>query len=62
MLQTKICSDCKIEKSLSEFTVDKRSPTGITKRCKLCTKLKAKQYYEENKEYILIVYYLLKGG
>ena len=53
MLQTKICSDCKIEKSLSEFTVDKRSPAGITKRCKLCTKLKAKQYYEENKEYIL---------
>ena len=54
MLQTKICSDCKIEKSLSEFTVDKRSTTGTTCRCKICTKLKSKQWYQANKNRILI--------
>jgi hypothetical protein len=53
MLQTKICSDCKIEKSLSEFTVDKRSKTGTTCRCKLCTELKSKQWYQANKNRIL---------
>lgn len=52
MLQTKMCSDCGIEKTFSEFTIDKRSPTGITNRCKLCTKLKCQQYYKENKDYI----------
>lgn len=53
MCETKICSDCGIVKPFSEFTSDKRSTTGITKRCKLCTKIKSKQWYQENKDRIL---------
>lgn len=64
MCQTKICSDCGIEKPFSEFTTDKRGPTGITKRCKSCTKLKLQEYYKENKEHIIAKQrrnYIVKG-
>ena len=64
MCETKICSDCKLEKLHAEFTVDKRSPAGITGRCKSCTKIKAQAWYKKNKERVLrnrILRYKPKG-
>lgn len=44
----KICSKCKIEKELSEFTKNKRNKDGLHNSCKDCSK----DYYNKNKEYI----------
>src|SRR5688572_1727942 len=52
---SKVCSQCKIEKSLTEFHKDKSRKSGYHSICKTCKTIKAKelrQKYsrEENKE------------
>ena len=58
---SKICTKCKIEKSISEYYKHKGGKYGIKGRCKLCKKdeyeknkeiiiKKQKEYYEKNKE------------
>lgn len=54
----KMCSKCKIEKELSEFSKDKSKKDGIHVYCKKCDKelrILKKEYYKEyrdkNKEY-----------
>jgi len=44
MKETKICTKCKIEKSLSEFYKDKQKKDGLTSICKICHK----KYYKDN--------------
>lgn len=34
----KICTKCKIEKELTEFTKDKTKKSGLRSYCKLCNK------------------------
>jgi hypothetical protein len=53
----KICSKCKIEKTTSEFSVDKRHKSGLQSQCIECYKKqyssqKRKHRYEQNKEKI----------
>lgn len=47
---TKICSCCKQEKPLSEFTKDKRSKDGHFRECKECKNRKMRERYERIKE------------
>lgn len=46
---TKICSCCKQEKPLSEFTKDKRSKDGHFRECKECKNRKMRERYEKIK-------------
>jgi hypothetical protein len=45
----KICSKCKVEKSLNEFSKDKNRKCGFFPTCKSCVN----KYYKINKEYFL---------
>lgn len=60
-LDAKVCSRCKIEKSLSEFSKNKRTPDGLKYSCKACIssdyfknhkieKEKRKTHYNHNKQ------------
>jgi len=42
----KLCSKCKVEKSLNSFTIDRSSRDGLHFKCKDCLR----QYREENRE------------
>jgi len=46
----KICTKCKQEKLLGEFYANRRGKHGTESRCKQCFK----QYYQDNKEEILV--------
>ena len=60
-MNTKICSKCKIEKTIDCFRKEKRVKSGLQAQCKMCEKeyrLKnrekqikyMKEYYKKNKE------------
>jgi len=49
-METKICSKCKIEKSVCEFSRKKSSNSELRSECKECNKISNKKYREENKE------------
>lgn len=51
-METKICSKCKQEKSVGEFSRDKHSKDDLRRICKKCDIQKNKQYRAENKEKI----------
>jgi hypothetical protein len=51
MLNTKICSKCKINKPLYEFSLGKNKD-GYKSWCKECVNLYSRKYYEKNKEKI----------
>ena len=46
----KKCSSCKIEKEVSEFNKNKNINDGYSRYCRLCTKIKTKNFYSGNKE------------
>ncbi len=46
----KICTKCKLEKPLEEFSKRAASKDGLQPSCKDCHKLVALAYYENNKE------------
>ena len=48
-MKTKICTKCKEEKSLDEFSSDKRVLDEKRSKCKECCGLANKKYYEEHK-------------
>lgn len=48
---SKICSKCKIDKTLNEYSKDKQKSDGLSCACKDCSRLDAKRKYLENKEY-----------
>lgn len=54
-MQTKTCTKCKIEKSITEFSKKKLGKYGVRSICKTCVRLyrqeNKKQIYEYNKSY-----------
>jgi hypothetical protein len=52
-METKICSKCGFEKSLTEFYVSIKSKDGRRPRCKHCLNTESKKYNEKNKEKII---------
>jgi hypothetical protein len=53
-MEIKICSKCKVEKDICEYHKDKNKKDGLNTYCKLCTINHSKEYYENNKEKILL--------
>jgi hypothetical protein len=51
-METKICSKCKIEKTISEFRKRKDSKDGLRTECKVCNKFYEKEYLLLNREKI----------
>ena len=49
----KLCTHCKIEKSLDNFTKDNKSKDKLSIYCKNCIKEFSKKYYSKNKKFIL---------
>ncbi len=59
-MNTKVCTKCGIEKGLEFFKKVKRNKSGVGSECKSCESARAKIYYKENKEKIIIrqkIYY-----
>lgn len=52
MTTTKICSRCKQEKQLSEYSSDKRLKDGKKSYCIDCNKLRLKEWRSKNKEHV----------
>lgn len=51
---TKVCTKCKVEKSLSEFHKDKNKPLGVQSACKTCRNLANKKYNNLNQEKVAL--------
>lgn len=51
LFMTKVCSKCKVEKSLTGFYKDKRHQDGLTSGCKLCQIQSAVKHKEEKRQY-----------
>lgn len=49
----KVCSTCKTEKSLDDFSNKKSAKDGKNSSCKECTRATVRRHYENNKEYYL---------
>ena len=52
-METKVCSNCKIEKSLDDFLWKNKSKGHKHARCSVCYKEIRKKNYEKNKSYYL---------
>jgi hypothetical protein len=53
-METKICSKCKEDKNICEFSKRKDRKSGYRSECKLCGKITLKNYYNNNRNDILI--------
>jgi hypothetical protein len=51
-METKICSTCKVEKNVCDFSKLKSSKDGLYYRCKKCLSLKNKIYRENNPDWL----------
>jgi hypothetical protein len=51
-MEKKICSKCKIEKDICEFTKRKNRKSGYSSHCKMCISEKSKVYREKNNDLI----------
>ena len=49
-MESKKCSNCKIEKDFNQFNKDKNKKGGVGNVCKDCNKLYMNSYYQSNKE------------
>jgi hypothetical protein len=45
---TKRCSNCKVDKNLSEFSINRSTPGGYHYYCKICAALKNKEWRDNN--------------
>jgi hypothetical protein len=52
-MESKICSKCELDKSLSEFNKNKNTKDGHSSNCRECIKLAKQIYYQINKQKIL---------
>ena len=52
--QTKRCYACELEKSLDDFGIDKSKRSGISYRCKDCTRIATAQWRKDNPEKVRI--------
>lgn len=46
----KICTKCKIEKPLTEFSINQSKRDGHSSECKACHKIIRKSYYDRNRK------------
>lgn len=49
-LQTKVCSSCKVEKTLDQFWKSHTCYLGVDPRCTICRKMQQNIYRQNNKE------------
>lgn len=71
-MERKICSKCKFEKEVDEFSKDKRQKDGYTSSCKKCRNEKYKEWVKKNPEIMIDIkeksrirsnkYYKTKNG
>jgi hypothetical protein len=54
MIETKVCTNCGVEKPISEFYKNKNIRDGFTCWCKKCDSDSHKKYRKNNKEIIKI--------
>lgn len=47
----KICSKCREDKPLSEYTKNKRKKDGLNHSCKICHRKYVNEHYRKNKKY-----------
>lgn len=52
-MEKKICTDCLINKDITEFNKNKNREDGLQTSCRDCNKIYKKKYYLENKERVL---------
>ena len=52
-IPTKVCNKCRTIKQLTEFYKDKAKHDGYHSQCKICTNIRRREYYNENKNDIL---------
>jgi hypothetical protein len=52
-MNTKTCTDCKLNLSLDNFSKNKQKKDGLNYRCKTCQKIYFKKHYENNKQYYI---------
>jgi len=52
-METKICSKCKIEKTINKFYKNKNLKDGLSSWCKECKGKAGKEYYKKNRDEIL---------
>jgi hypothetical protein len=50
----KVCTKCKIEKSLIEFGKDKQKKDGFTSQCKSCINKRSLKFYHSNKDILQV--------
>ena len=50
MSVTKVCSQCGIDKPLTDYYKDKRKRLGVRPYCKVCGSTKQKKWYQKNRE------------
>ncbi len=56
-MKTKICTNCNIEKELSEFSKHKKCKYGVRSECKICFNARSKTYRRTKKGLIFTIYY-----
>lgn len=47
---TKVCTTCYVEKSVVDYNKEKRGKYGVRAKCRCCSKQRAAQYDQDNKE------------
>ena len=52
-MTTKICTTCKIKKSLDNFAKNPQKKDGLNYKCKKCQNTYLKQHYQNNKHYYI---------
>lgn len=50
-MKTKVCSKCKVEKTIDCFTKNKTNKDGLQYACKVCDNIYYKKWYSKNKKY-----------
>jgi len=50
-MATKVCTKCKMEKSLNQFGRHRGHKDGLNTQCKKCVNQGSKQYYKRNRDY-----------
>ena len=52
-----ICTNCGVEKEITEYHKDKQAKNGYSRRCKECRKIKRRDYNAQEQKYKMEKYY-----
>jgi hypothetical protein len=55
-MTTKICSKCKIEKQLKDFSIDRDKKYGVRNMCRICDQERKKKYLNTEKGFLNALY------